>query len=358
MLHLFRLAVFLITALYATATRAVPHLLIDLDSGKVLSQQQAFDLWYPASLTKLMTAYVTFRAIQSGEISSSNPVRISPLAHRQPPGRMGYRTGTTLTMENALKLLVVKSANDIAVAIGESASGTLENFTRRMNLEAARLGMSDSRFTNPHGLHDRQQVTTARDLAILISAIHKEFPQYAGLFRNPSVLAPSRTKKGKIIKRNFYSYNLLLERFRGADGFKTGFVCASGYNYIGSATRSGRRIAAIVLGRGSQTSRAVDAAKLITEGFELPLNSGIPLDQLKPSGPVPTGPRNMRNILCTKKARAARYEPGAGKAIIKSPWLQPRVFNKRPLAVVFGKTSRPSRKQSKIRLPTFRPVSP
>ncbi len=342
---------------FSAPLAAAPHLTIDLDSGKVISHQHAFDPWHPASLTKLMTAYVAFRAIQTGEITSEHPVRISKNARRQPPSRMGYRTGTTLTIENALKLLVVKSANDIAVAIGESISGTVPKFAQRMNREAARLRMNSSRFINPHGLHDKRQVTTAHDLALLIRAIHLEYPQYANLFKSPSVLAPKRTKKGKMIRRIYYSYNLLLERFRGADGFKTGFVCASGYNFIGSATRSGRRIAAIALGRSSQTTRATAVAKLLTEAFRLPIETGTPISNLKPNGAVPAGPRNMRSTLCTPKARKKRYEPGAGLAVIKSPWLLKRAITRKPISVALGKFIKKARKIARIPLPTFRPNS-
>jgi D-alanyl-D-alanine carboxypeptidase len=147
----------------------------------------------------------------------------------------------------------------------------------------------------------------------------------------------------------------MLERYRGADGFKTGFVCASGYNFIGAATRSGRRIAAIVLGRDSQTSRAVDAARLITQGFEQPLQSGEPLIRLKPSGALPSGPRNMRSTLCTKQARAARYEPGAGQAVIDSPWLQKRTIDRSPLTVTLLKPTGRSKTPKSIPLPSFRP---
>lgn len=205
---------------------AVPSLSVDLDSGQVLSQQQAFDPWHPASLTKLMTAYTVFRAIQNGEVDGNHKVVVSDNARKQPPSKMGYRTGTSMTMDNALKLLLVKSANDIAVAIAESMAGSVDGFANRMNADAARLGMSGSHFVNPHGLDDRRQITTARDLALLVRAIHKEFPQYKSLFTTPSVMAPAFTKQGKQIQRIYYSYNLLLERFRGADGFKTGFVCA------------------------------------------------------------------------------------------------------------------------------------
>ncbi|MEL7274115.1 MAG: D-alanyl-D-alanine carboxypeptidase family protein [Pseudomonadota bacterium] len=334
---------------------ALPHLTIDLDNGQVLSHSQAFDPWHPASLTKLMTAYVAFRAIETGELSLDHPVRISKAARRQPPSRMGYGVGTAMTLENALKLILIKSANDVSHAIAESISGSVDKFAARMNRDAKALGMTGSRFVNPHGLHDRRQVTTARDMAVLVQALHKRYPQYNAWFSTPSVLAPSRTKNGKMIKRIYYSYNLLLERFRGGDGFKTGFVCASGYNFIGSATQGGRRVAAIVLGRDGQTSRAVDAAKLITEGLQFPLTAGTPLAALKPTGTVLQSPRNMRPLMCTEAARAARYEPGAGQAVIRSPWLQERQVGAKPLTVRLGIPGGGLR-LARVPRPTFRPA--
>jgi len=339
---------------------AVPHLTIDLDSGRVLSHEQAFDPWHPASLTKLMTAYVAFRAIEAGQVTTKSPVRMSRNARRQPPSRMGYDPGTVLNLENALALVIVKSANDVSVAIAESISGSVAGFAQRMNAEARRLGMTGSRFVNPHGLHDRRQVTTARDMALLVRALHTEFPQYSSLFATALVRAPTRTKKGKVIQRDYYSYNLLLERFRGADGFKTGFVCASGYNLIGSASRSGRRLAAIVLGRESQVDRAVSAAKLLTQGFQLPVGAGEAIDLLKPHSAVPKSARNMRSTLCTKKARAKRYEPGAGLAVVDSPWLGKRVITAKPLQIVLGEASGPSLAHlappGRIAVPKPRPV--
>jgi len=333
-------------------TYALPHMLIDLDNGRVLSHEQAFDPWHPASLTKLMTALVVFRAIESGELSSNDIVRISKAARRQPPSRMGYKVGTTLTVEDALKLLIIKSANDISVALAETVSGSVSQFANRMNIEAQKLGMTSSRFANPHGLHDARQVITVRDLAILLRVLHRSYPQYASWFEASGLLADKFTKKGKRIQRVYYSYNLLLERYRGADGFKTGFVCASGYNFAGSATRGGRRIAAIVLGRDSQTSRAVDAAKLITRGFELPVTSGVPIDDLKPGSQTATSPRNMRPVMCSKEAAAKRYEPGAGLAVIKSPWLEARQKQKINLrtAILGRQSNRP------VTIPTPRPA--
>jgi D-alanyl-D-alanine carboxypeptidase len=350
-----RIVLLLVALLVAQPLSAAPHVVVDLDSGQVLSQQQAFDPWHPASLTKLMTAYSAFKAITAGTARADQPVRISKNAANQPPSRMGYRVGTAVTLDDALKLLVIKSANDIAVAIAESVSGSVDGFARQMNQDAQSLGMTGSRFVNPHGLHDPRQVTTARDMALLIRAIHLNHPKYKTLFKTPSVMAPGRTKNGKIIQRIYYSYNLLIERYRGADGFKTGFVCASGYNFIGAATRSGRRIAAIVMGRDSQTSRAVDAAQLMTQGFEQPLRSGENLSAMKPKGSIPSGPRNMRGVMCTKQARAARYEPGAGQAVIESPWLQKRQINVSPLTVSFLKTTGKPTTLARVALPSFRP---
>ncbi len=160
-------------------------------------------------------------------------------------------------------------------------------------------------------------------------------------------------QSGKTIQRVYFSYNLLLERFAGADGFKTGFVCASGYNFVGSATRSGRRIAAIVLGRDGQTSRAVDAARLITEGFEKPLAFGTPIERLSPNGPVAAQVRDMRSTICTDAAQAARYDPGAGQAVIDSPWLQKRTITRGPLVA----TLEPSATLGfqSVTFPKFRP---
>lgn len=342
-------------SLALSPARALPHLTIDLDSGRVLSHKQAFDPWHPASLTKLMTALVVFRAIDSGAVSREETLRISRNASRQQPSKMYYRAGTYLTIDDALKLLIIKSANDISVALAEHVSGSVPAFARKMNAEAKRLGMTGTHFVNPHGLHDKRQIVTARDMALLITELHKKYAPYANWFSAPGVLAQARTKKGKIIERIHYSYNLLVERYRGADGFKTGFVCASGYNFIGAATRSGRRVAAIVLGRSSQTHRAVDAAKFITGGFEQPVEAGTPLKDLKPQTTPPANPVNLRSRLCTAEARAARYEPGAGQAVIKSPWLQERKPKKITLRTRFAKAQR-SLPRRDVPLPSFRPV--
>lgn len=297
-------------AFATVSAQAKPHLVLDMSNGKVIDQRQAHDVWHPASLTKLMTAYSAMKAVERGEVLLTSPVRISKAARRQPPSKMGYGVGTTLTLENALKLLLVKSANDVSVAIAETVSGSTAAFGRQMTADARALGMVRSRFVNPHGLHNPRQVTTAYDMAVLILALQREFPRLQPMFEAASVTAPKRNKEGKLVRRTYFTFNLLLERFAGADGFKTGFVCASGYNFIGSATRSGRRIAAIVFGRDGQKSRAIDAARLISEAFQQPADVGVPLRDIKPGPRARSKPVNLRPVLCTEDAWAKRYKIG------------------------------------------------
>ena len=215
-----------------------PMLLLDVATGRVLYQQQGNHQWYPASLTKLMSAYVIFRAIEAGELSEESAVTVSKHALSYPPSKMGFAVGTKMTVGNALKMMLVKSANDIAAALGERVSGSEAAFAQRMNAEAARLGMHASHFVNANGLFAKGHVSSARDMAILTRHILMDFPQYRYLFEIPAI------RHGKRVLR---SYNTLLEHFTGANGMKTGFVCSSGYNMVAAANR-GR---AATGGRGS-----------------------------------------------------------------------------------------------------------
>lgn len=302
----------------------IPYVLVDTNGNQVLASNRIDERWHPASLTKLMTAYVVFRAIGDGEITIGSPVTITQKALNAPPSKMGYPKGSLLRFDTALRILVVKSANDIAVAIAESLAGDLDAFVGRMNDEASRLGLSNSRFVNPNGLHDAAQYVSARDMVILSSAIWNEFPQYRELFETPAI------NDGK---KTHYSYNLLLERFDGTTGMKTGFVCASGYNMVASAERAGRRLVAVVLGADSQTERAVVAARLLLKGFDQVQGSQM---ALIPKPAIPVGPTDMRPVLCTEKARQARYDPAAETAVIKSPFLADRKITRNPVSVTLG----------------------
>ncbi|WP_229729084.1 D-alanyl-D-alanine carboxypeptidase family protein [Agaricicola taiwanensis] len=237
-----------------------PSIVIDAATGSVLHAEEASRSWYPASLTKLMTAYVVFDAIRTGELTLDTPLTYSANAAATPPSKMGFKPGTVVTVDNALKMLIVRSANDVAVMIAENLGGALgvDGFVRRMNAMAARLGMTGSRFINPHGLPGEGQVTTARDMALLAQAIYRDFPDNTAYFKIGAL---------KFGKRTLRAYNILLARYDGADGMKTGFICSAGFNLVASATRGGQRLIVVVLGSTSGLARAETAARLMEESF-------------------------------------------------------------------------------------------
>jgi D-alanyl-D-alanine carboxypeptidase len=279
----------------AKAATEPPYILVDSDSGQILTSRQAHQLWHPASLTKLMTAYLIFQAVRNGELKPDSVVKISARALAEPPSKMGFPVGTTMTVENALMMMLVHSSNDIAVALAETLGGSVEGFVARMNAQAARLGMLSTHYDNPNGLPDDGQITTARDLAVLARALWRDFPERRPLFSIPAI------KTGKRVLR---SYNPLLDRYAGTNGLKTGFICSSGYNLAASATRDGKTMIAIVLGATSSNERAEIAAKLLDRGF-----NGINLFKqdlatTREASPLPE-PVNMRDEVCTKKRAPA-----------------------------------------------------
>ena len=285
------LAAVLLSLAGADRAQAEAQLLIEASTGKVLHAENATYPWYPASVTKIMTAYTTLRAIKEGRISLNTLLTVSRNAAAQQPTKMGFNVGTTVTIDNALKMLMVKSANDMAVAIAEGVGGSIGGFADLMNANARRLGMTQSNFVNPNGLPAENHVTSARDLAILARALIREFPEYDSYWHISSI------RYGNRVMRN---YNALIDRYPGADGMKTGFICASGYNVVASATRNGRRLIAVVLGSWSGAVRAQKAAQLLERGF----NSGG-LAWLTPSlgtvdalAPVDAQPPNLREEMC------------------------------------------------------------
>jgi D-alanyl-D-alanine carboxypeptidase len=274
-----------------TCAHAEAQLLIEASTGKVLFAENATYPWYPASVTKLMTTYTTLRAIKDGRITKDTLLTMSRNAVAQQPTKMGFKLGTRVTVDNALKMLLVKSANDIAVAIAEGVGGSIDGFADMMNANARRLGMSQSNFVNPNGLPADNHVTSARDLGILARALIREFPQDDFYWHISSIRYGNRV---------IHNYNSLIDRYPGSDGMKTGFICASGYNVVASATRNGRRLIAIVLGAYSGAVRAQKAAQLLERGF----NSGG-LAWLTPSlgtvdalAPIDAQPPNLREEMC------------------------------------------------------------
>jgi D-alanyl-D-alanine carboxypeptidase len=228
--------------------------------------------------------------VRSGKIALDTPLAVSELAQSMPPSKMGFPPGIEITLDNALKIIMVKSANDVAVTIAEGVGGSVEGFADMMNAAAQRLGMRESRFVNPHGLPDERQQTSARDMAILGRALFREFPQHAGYFQIGAI------KFGRRVMNN---HNGLMGRYAGADGMKTGFICASGFNVVASATRNGRRLITVVMGSSSAAERTIKAAALFDHGFSSFGWGAQTVEALPPSNLI--NAPNMRPIICERR---------------------------------------------------------
>jgi D-alanyl-D-alanine carboxypeptidase len=229
--------------------------------------------------------------VKDGKLTLDTLLAVSPTAATQSPSKMGFRPGTQVTVDNALKMMMVKSANDMAVVLAEGVGGSIDGFSAMMNQTAQKLGMTQTSYVNPNGLPADGQITSARDLGILARSFLRDLPEYEYFVHIPAI------RFGKRITPNF---NKLIGRYPGADGFKTGFICASGYNLVASASRNGRRLIAVVLGANSGTSRAIKAAQLLERGF-----SQGTLSWLRPSlgtvdslVPVDVSPPNLRDEMC------------------------------------------------------------
>lgn len=308
----------------SVAVKAGPALVIDNQTGLVLYAEDPDALWHPASLTKLMTAYVTFEALREGKIALTDKVVCSEHALSQPPSKIGLPVGSEMDVEMALKALIIQSANDVAVMLAEKIAGSEEAFVERMNATAKRLGMVNTRFFNANGLPNDQQVTTARDLAILARMLWKEYPQHAYLYSIPE------TPFGKRMLR---THNALLRTFEGADGMKTGFICAAGYNIVASATRDNRKIIAVVLGERSGGTRAVRAASLIQHGFDnyaWKAMFSTTLDQMRAEGTAATPAPNLQQTICT--ARRVYSKKQLRKMVKKKPGVKAEKSDKKEAA--------------------------
>lgn len=299
-------------ALAAMPARAGPALVFEPETGAVMHAYDAFQRWHPASLTKLMTVYLLFEGIERGELSLDTAIRLSERAASVTANTMGWPAGTEIDLGDAITILTTKSANDIAIAVAEAVSGTVDAFVARMNDKAQALGMADTRYANPHGLHDARQYTTARDVALLTRALIREFPRFL-----PSFAVAEGEVRGEPVQ----SHNRLLGRFPGADGLKTGFVCAAGWNIAASATRDGRRIVAIVLGAVREGQREEVAGEMLDAAFAGSLSSGnLTLEALP--RPAATGdPVDMRPYACDGASPPARI---ASFGFSRAPLPRPR----------------------------------
>lgn len=247
--------------LFATAAEANPKfaaITVDARNGKVLFAENADAIRHPASLTKMMTLYVLFQDLANGKLSLNSPIRMSARAAGMAPSKLGVKAGNTITVETAIRALVVKSANDVAAAVAENLAGSEKAFADRMTRTARAMGMSRTTFANASGLPNPRQVTTARDMATLGLRLQRDFPQYYPYFRTRSFVFAGRTISG---------HNRLLGSYEGTDGIKTGYINASGFNLVSSVRRGDRRLVGVVLGGRSGASRDAYMKQMLTKNF-------------------------------------------------------------------------------------------
>jgi D-alanyl-D-alanine carboxypeptidase len=247
-------------------------LVIDASSGATLYQSNATATRYPASLTKMMTLYLLFEALDQGRVSKTTEIPVSAFASRQPPSKIGIKSGQSIDVENAILALTVKSGNDCAVAVAEYLGGTEEQFAQQMTARARQLGMTGTVFRNASGLPDPDQRTTARDMAILGMALRSRFPQHFHYFSERDF-----TFRGRLVR----GHNDLIGRVEGVDGIKTGYIKASGYNIVTSVSRGSRRLIIVVMGADSARARNAHVEELIEKYIREPKPASL-LSSLSP----------------------------------------------------------------------------
>lgn len=263
-------------------------IMIDADNGSILHEVNSTQSWYPASLTKVMTLYMAFDALKTGQIQLYDTLRASYHASRQPNSKLGLRQGETITVEDAILAIITRSANDAAVVLAEHLGGTEESFAVKMTTKAHALGMYDTHFMNATGLPHQWQVTTSRDLAILAWKIQRNFPDYYPYFS-----AHSFNYKGRELR----GINKFTASYPGAEGMKTGFTCGSGYNLISVASQNGKRLIGVILGGMTSAERYQLMINMMDDGFANRFN------------PYPA--RNI-NTMTTSSAGAPPYQLGCG----------------------------------------------
>ncbi len=254
------------------AKRTISSIVIDAQTGDVLYSRNADERRAPASLTKMMTLYITFNALDKGLIKMEDMLPVSHTAANRSPSRLGLKRGDKISVKDAIMALIVKSANDCATVLAEALGYSEDKFALTMTKVAKELGMKNTTFKNASGLPNRQQKSTARDLAILAAAIYHHFPQYYDLFS-----AKKFTYKGY----THYTHNHILKQFKGADGLKTGYTNAAGFNVATSAERNGHRVIAVTMGHNTAKEREKKVANMMNNSLtKLALADDIPTPTL------------------------------------------------------------------------------
>ena len=253
------LSVSLLFSFYITGAQAIPSsIMVDAQSGNVLYEDNADKLRYPASLTKLMTLYLTFSALEKGTLKLDDNLKISHTAANRSPSRLGLTPGKTIDVKTAIVATIVKSANDCATVLGESLAKDEKSFAILMTETAKKLGMKNTTFKNASGLQNSQQKTTARDMAILATALYHHFPQYYSWFS---------IQNFEYDGKKYTTHNCLLKDFEGADGMKTGYTAAAGFNIVTSAKRDNHRVIAVTMGHDQQDQRDKKVALMMDKGL-------------------------------------------------------------------------------------------
>ncbi|MDA0305400.1 MAG: serine hydrolase [Proteobacteria bacterium] len=264
-------------AFVAPAQAKYSSLVMDAETGQIIHQLNADTRNYPASLTKMMTLYQVFQALESQLWTLNTRLRISARAARQPASKLGLRRGQRISVQDAILALVTKSANDVATTVAENLSGSERAFALKMTATARKLGMSRTTFRNASGLPHRGQMSTARDMATLARALLRDYPVYYRYF------SANAFDYDGITHRN---HNKLLETYAGVDGIKTGYIRASGFNLVASATRNGQRIIGVVFGGNSPNSRNAIMKRLLNIGFKA-VNKGGTTEMAQAPAPEP-----------------------------------------------------------------------
>lgn len=256
-------------------------LVMDARTGEVLHARNADAVRYPASLTKMMTLYLLFESLENKKVTLKTSLPVSRRASQQPQTNISLKPGERIPVDTAIRALVVRSANDVAVVVAESLGGSVENFATRMTRKAKALGMSNTVFKNPNGLPDYSQHTTARDMAKLAVALRRDFPQYYQYFS---------VRQFSWKRVSYYTHNRVMMRYAGADGIKTGFINASGFNVVTSVRRNGRDIVGVVFGGNTAAARDDRMIALIEDAESVLAKRGKTIANMQPRNlPSPTG---------------------------------------------------------------------
>jgi len=298
-----------LSTLPASANAKYAAMVVDGYTGKMIYGRNVDSPRYPASITKVMTLYIVFEELRAGRLKKSTRLKVSKYASGRPPSKLGLRPGETITVDTAIRALVTKSANDVATVVAENISGTQTKFAKRMTRTARAIGMTKTTFRNPHGLPDRRQKTTARDLIKLSMRIQADFPKLYSYFS---------VKKFTFRGRTFRNYNKLLGRFKGTTGIKTGYIRASGYNLTAVVKRGNKKVVAVVLGGKTGRSRDAQMRKLITNAFPKvvayngPPPTPVRLALARPA-PIP-GQKPARTPVSVKNTVKPHVLPVSGEA--------------------------------------------